>query len=67
MKSMPKILGGAQILLPVSFDLQECFEEYLNPEQRTFLAILGLIEEHLPSFTTKGSTRADLPMKWVLC
>jgi hypothetical protein len=40
MKSISDILAGAQILLPMSFDLQACFEEYLNPEQRTFLALL---------------------------
>lgn len=56
MKSISDILGGAQILLPVSFDLQTCFEEYLNPEQRTFLALLGLIEVHLPPLENTRST-----------
>ncbi|MGA2547678.1 MAG: hypothetical protein ABSF43_14090 [Rectinemataceae bacterium] len=48
MKSITEILGGAQTLLGVSFELQDCFEEYLNEEQRTFLAMLGLIADHLP-------------------
>jgi hypothetical protein len=47
MKSITEILGGMQILLEVSFDLQTGFEEYLTNDQRTFLAILRLIEEHL--------------------
>jgi len=56
MKSVTEILSGAQILLPVSFDLQECFEEYLNPEQRTFLLLLEVIEEHLPPIIDTRST-----------
>jgi len=56
MNSLSEILGGAQILLPVSFDPQECFEEYLSPEQRTFLALLGLIEAYLPACEDTRST-----------
>jgi hypothetical protein len=37
MKSILEILGGAQILLGLSFGLQECFEEYLTEEYRGFL------------------------------
>jgi len=55
MKSITEILGGMQILLGVSFDLQAGFEEYLNEEQRAFLAILRAIEEHLPSICRTGS------------
>lgn len=47
MKSISDILGGMQILLEVSFDIQAGFEEYLTKDQRTFLAILRVIEEHL--------------------
>ena len=36
-----------QILLEVSFDLQTGFEEYLTKDQRTFLAVLRVMEEHL--------------------
>ena len=46
MKSITEILGGMQILLGVSFDLQKGFEEYLTEDQRTFLAMLRVIEEH---------------------
>jgi hypothetical protein len=55
MKSISDILAGAQILLPMSFDLQACFEEYLNPEQRTFLALLGMIEESPPLEATRST------------
>ena len=37
MKSITEILGGAQLLLDVSFDLQKTFEEYLTMEKRAFL------------------------------
>jgi len=47
MKSISEILGGMQILLELSFDLQTGFEEYLTEEQRAFLAMLRVIEEHL--------------------
>ena len=47
MKSITEILGGMQILLEVSFDIQIGFEEYLTKDQRTFLTILRAIEEHL--------------------
>jgi len=55
MKSLSEILGGAQILLPVSFNPQECFEEYLSPEQRTFMALLGLVEKYLPQMADTRS------------
>ena len=47
MKSILKILGGAQILLGLSFGLQECFEEYLTEEYRGFLSILRAVEEQV--------------------
>jgi len=48
MKSISEIIGGAQGLLDISFELQSCFEEKLNHKQKTFLQILRVIEEHLP-------------------
>ena len=30
MKAIPEILGGAQKLLPVSFDIQRCFKEHFT-------------------------------------
>jgi len=49
MKSITEILGGMQILLGLSFDLQAGFEEYLTEDQRTFLAMLRVVEEQLPA------------------
>jgi len=48
MKTVTEILGGAQELLDISFDLQSCFEEKLNYQQKTFLQMLRCIEEHIP-------------------
>lgn len=55
MKSITDILGGAQILLGLNYDLQDCFEEYLNTDQRSFLAMLRVVEEHIPSLIRTGS------------
>jgi hypothetical protein len=51
MKSIIEILGGAQTLLGISFDLDTIFEERLSPEYKAFLALIGLIEEKLPRKT----------------
>jgi hypothetical protein len=48
MKTVTEILGGAQGLLGISFDLQSCFEEMLNDQQKTFLQMLRCMELHLP-------------------
>ena len=48
MKTITEILGGAQILLGVSFNLQDSFEEYLTGDHRAFLVMLRVLEEHLP-------------------
>ena len=48
MKSITEILGGAQLLLAIPFDLQETFEGYLSNEHRAFLALLRVIEDSLP-------------------
>ena len=62
MKSITEILGGAQILLGVSFNIQDVFEEYLTESHRAFLAMLRVIEEHLPAVekTYKGRGRTPL-------
>lgn len=49
MKTITEIIGGAQSLLDVNFDIQNCFEEYLTDEYKTFLHILRVTEEFLPS------------------
>jgi hypothetical protein len=48
MKTITEIAGGAQALLDISFDLQSCFEEALNEQQKTFIHMLRCIEAHLP-------------------
>ena len=47
MKTVTEILCGAQGLFNISFELQDCFEEYLNDQQKTFLNLLRCIESHL--------------------
>ena len=44
MKTITEILGGAQTLLPLTYELKECFLEYLTNDQKLFLAILQKIE-----------------------
>jgi transposase len=48
MKTVTEILGGAQTLLSLSFDIQRCFEEYLTEEHRCFIALLRVIEGAQP-------------------
>jgi hypothetical protein len=48
MKSITEIIGGAQALFNLPYKLQECFEEYLTDEYKTFLQILRVIEDALP-------------------
>jgi IS5 family transposase len=55
MKSIAEILGGAQILLGVTYDLQDSFEEYLSTDHRAFLAMLRVIEEHRPPLERPGT------------
>lgn len=55
MKSIAEILGGAQILLGLAYDIQESFEEYLNTDHRAFLAMLRVVEEYLPPVERTGS------------
>jgi len=61
MKSITEILGGAQLLLGVSFDIQDTFEEYLSEEQRAFLVMLRLIEEDSPIRTRLYGGRGRIP------
>lgn len=61
MKTITEILGGAQILMGISFNLQDSFEEYLTEEHRCFLHMLRLIEEALPSVAMRRKPRGRLP------
>jgi hypothetical protein len=49
MKTITEIIGGAQALLDISFDLQNCFEEQLTDEYKAFIQILRVIEKAQPS------------------
>jgi hypothetical protein len=55
MKNLIEILGGTQLLLGISFDPNVLFEERLTAEHRGFLALLRVVEEHLPPLNTKPS------------
>ena len=48
MKSITETIGGAQALLDISFEIQDCFEEQLNDAQKTFLQIIRVIESFIP-------------------
>jgi hypothetical protein len=63
MKTITKIIGGAQGLLPISFKLQDVFEEYLDNSYRTFLHILRVMEAALPPFVRgyAGTGRKPYP------
>jgi len=56
MTTITQILGGAQILLGVSYDLQGCFEQYLTDEQRTFLVTLRLLSHYHPPLERISAT-----------
>ena len=45
MTTVTEMLGGGQVLLGLSYDVQVLFEERLSDEQRLLLAILRLIED----------------------
>jgi transposase len=45
MKTITQIIGGAQGLLDISYNLQDVFEEYLSDEYKTFLHMLRVLEE----------------------
>jgi transposase len=44
MKTITEIIGGAQGLLNISYDLRDVFEEYLTDEYKTFLHMLRVLE-----------------------
>lgn len=57
MRSVTEILGGAQILLGISYDIQDVFEDYLTETHRLFLSILRIIDELLPQIETNRGGR----------
>ena len=65
MKTITEILGGAQGLFDISFDLQSCFEETLIDQQKTFLHILRCVEEHLPTLYRSYSGTGRKPYQYL--
>ncbi len=63
MKNVTEILGGAQILLNVSFDIQTVFQEYLTEEHRAFLAALRIIDHRIPELQTIYRGRGRMPIQ----
>jgi len=55
MKNIIEILGETQRLLGLNFDPDVLFEERLTPEHRGFLAVLRVVEEHLPNMNGNRS------------
>jgi len=56
MKNIIAVLGGAQRLLGFDFEiLATIFEERLTDELRGFLAVLAVLEDHIPSLRTHAS------------
>lgn len=45
MKTITQIIGGAQALLDINYDLQGCFEEQLTEANKTFLHMLRVLED----------------------
>jgi transposase/IS5 family transposase len=61
MESITKILGGSQMLLGVSYEIQDVFEEYLTEEHRTFLAMLRVLDSTDVSYTSCYQGRGRMP------
>jgi hypothetical protein len=61
MKTETETLGGAQIPIGISFNLQDSFEEYLTAEHRCFLSMLRLMEAAQPSIAMIRKGRRRIP------
>ena len=48
MKSVTEILGGSQMLLGISYDIQDVFEDYLSESHRVFLSMISVLEDFIP-------------------
>jgi IS5 family transposase/transposase len=64
MKTISQIIAGAQALLAVSYDLKECFEEYLSDEYKTFLHMLRVIEEQIPALIRPYAGTGRIPYQY---
>ena len=61
MKSITEILGDHQMLLDISYDIQEVFEDYLTKMHRSFLALLRLIEDFIPPINENRAVTGRKP------
>ena len=64
MKTISQIIAGAQALLNVSYDLKGCFEEYLWDEYETFLHLLRVIEEQIPTLIRSYAGSGRIPYRY---
>ncbi|MDR1024353.1 MAG: transposase, partial [Treponema sp.] len=64
MKTISHIIAGAQALLNISFNLIDCFEEYLSDEYQTFLHMLRVIEEHIPTLIRPYAGTGRIPYQY---
>jgi hypothetical protein len=65
MKTITEIIGGAQGLLNISFDLQSCFEEKMNELQITFLHMLRYIEKYIPVLNRPYAGTGRIPYQYL--
>jgi len=65
MKTIAEITGGAQALLNISFNLQDCFKARLNNGYRTFLQLLRVIESVTPMLSRPGDRTDRKPYKYL--
>ncbi|MDR1149312.1 MAG: transposase, partial [Spirochaetaceae bacterium] len=64
MKTITQIIAGAQALLNISFELKNCFEEYLSDEYKTFLCMPRVIEEQLPPIVRPYAGTGRIPYQY---
>ncbi|MDR2631408.1 MAG: transposase [Spirochaetaceae bacterium] len=64
MKTISQIIAGAQALLAVSYDLTGCFEEHLSAEYKTFLHMLRVIEEQIPTLIRPYAGTGRIPYQY---
>ena len=48
MKSISEILGSCQLLLDISYEIQDIFEGFVTDEHRTFIHVLRVVEDFFP-------------------
>jgi hypothetical protein len=65
MKTITEIIGGAQALLDIPFDLQICFEEKLSVQQKTFLHMLRCIENYVPMLYRPYAGTGRIPYQYL--